>query len=226
MSNISLSSIPPSVFWYLDEKAKRQWHSLSFEEQAHEIEKAKHEELAWKENPVKEWWGEKNGPLDQLVTPIAAMQWWMKKLFGEVLSSDDLTAYCCAEHGMTITRAQSMPIPEIVNMLKDAYEKKVGLERPATEKPEAGPAEVSGAAGTTGRISKLALALAVLKDHPDWTLERIASLAGCHEKYLSRSKKFRDARKVIRAIGKEENRHEKKHLGHDMDTYSDEASER
>jgi hypothetical protein len=147
MSNISLSSIPQSLFWWLDEKARRRWDSLSLAEQAHEIEKAKREQLAWKESPVREWWCGEGGPGDELKSSWAAIQWWMKKLAGVVgdpdksfTHPDDVMEYCCAELGMSAKEFGSKTFAEIAERLKTAYEKKVGLEPKAEEKPEAGPA--------------------------------------------------------------------------------------
>lgn len=52
--------------------------------------------------------------------------------------------------------------------------------------------------------SKEALALAILKDHPDWTNERIAEAVGVHVKTLSSKKwhDFREARKILKGHGK------------------------
>jgi len=205
MSNINLSSIPQSLFWRLDEKARRRWDSLSLDEQAHEIEKAKHEELAWKENPVREWW------CDQFVTPIAAMQWWMQQLFDRTLSSHELTAYCCAEHGMTITQAQSMPIPEIVDLLKAAYEKNVDFERKAAENPEPGLVEKPEAkkdddksADSVEQTSPVARAMVLMYDHKNrfgklMTVNKILEMIpDTNRAALYRDKNFVAAREAIK----------------------------
>lgn len=55
---------------------------------------------------------------------------------------------------------------------------------------ESGPGSPKG-------LSKEALALAVLVDHPDWTHKRIAEAAGCHEKSLNRMKKFMAAKAAL-----------------------------
>jgi hypothetical protein len=70
----------------------------------------------------------------------------------------------------------------------------------------------------TGKTSKLGLAMAILFDHPDWTVEEIAKHVPCNPKYLSQVKRFRDARKAIKAMGKQE-RNRSPYHGRDLDAY-------
>jgi tryptophanyl-tRNA synthetase len=49
------------------------------------------------------------------------------------------------------------------------------------------------------KMSKSARALAVLKDHPDWTNKKIAEAAGIHPKSLSRNKDFCKAREILKS---------------------------
>ncbi len=88
----------------------------------------------------------------------------------------------------------------------------------ATADPKGkGPADKAKGAGP----SKLATALAVLKDHPGWTNKQIATVAGCHEKTLSNNKDFRKARTLIKETGKADLRRAHHHRGTDMDAYED-----
>jgi hypothetical protein len=73
--------------------------------------------------------------------------------------------------------------------------------------------------------SKLALALAVLHDHPDWTNKRIAAAAECNPKYLSQSSKFKAARAAIKGIGREQFHRERRNRGSDMTAYPDDDSD-
>jgi hypothetical protein len=52
------------------------------------------------------------------------------------------------------------------------------------------------------RPSKIALAIAVLSEHPDWTNAEIATRVHCNVKSLSNSKKFKAARNAIKAAGR------------------------
>jgi hypothetical protein len=82
--------------------------------------------------------------------------------------------------------------------------------------------DASAPAHGAGRVmSKKAKAFALLKDHPDWMVKRIAQEAGCNPKYLSQCADFRAARAVIKANGKADMRRSPKHRGHDMDAYED-----
>ena len=56
--------------------------------------------------------------------------------------------------------------------------------------------------------SKISLAIAVLTEHPDWKNEQIAAVAGCHVITLSKSRRFRQARQVIKESGKHGRRSE------------------
>ncbi len=69
------------------------------------------------------------------------------------------------------------------------------------------------------KASKLALAMGMLYDHPDWASKSIAEEVGCTEEYLSRSQKFQAAREAIRVMGKAEMRRGERHRGNDMDEY-------
>jgi hypothetical protein len=71
--------------------------------------------------------------------------------------------------------------------------------------------------------SVIARALAILKDHPDWPVAKIADAVPCNSKYLSQSMTFRAARKAIKEAGAAEFRRAKKHRGRDMDEYEDEG---
>jgi hypothetical protein len=71
------------------------------------------------------------------------------------------------------------------------------------------------------KTSKIALALAVLTDHPDWTNEKIAGAAGCNVKYLSQAPKFKTARAAIRGLGHERQTRDRRSRGADMDRYAE-----
>jgi hypothetical protein len=51
---------------------------------------------------------------------------------------------------------------------------------------------------TEAALSKEALALAALTDHPGWTDEQIATAAGCNAKSLYRMKKFKNAKALLK----------------------------
>ena len=74
------------------------------------------------------------------------------------------------------------------------------LEEPADEKAKP-PLVIFPASGPQrprqGRISKEAMALAVLADHPDWSDEQIAELAGCSRSSLYRFPRFAMARQAL-----------------------------
>jgi hypothetical protein len=73
----------------------------------------------------------------------------------------------------------------------------------------------------TKKPSKLALALAVLHDHPDWTNKQIAEHAGCNDKYLSQNETFKAARKAIQGIGQEALPRDKQYRGSGMEAYAE-----
>jgi hypothetical protein len=73
----------------------------------------------------------------------------------------------------------------------------------------------------TKTISKIATALAVLSDHPDWTNQQIAQTAGCNVKYLSQSQKFKAARQAVRGLGRESCHKSGRRRGSNMDEYED-----
>lgn len=50
---------------------------------------------------------------------------------------------------------------------------------------------------------KIAIACAILYDHPDWTNIEIALKVPCHPKTLSNSKKFRQVRMALEGVGLE-----------------------
>jgi hypothetical protein len=99
------------------------------------------------------------------------------------------------------------------------------LTSPAAAGDQATGARPSGGAGEStmpaSPPSKLARALAVLQDHPDWTNKQIANAAGCNPKYLSQNRKFRAAREAIRGIGQETLARDQRFRGSDMDAYED-----
>ncbi len=68
-------------------------------------------------------------------------------------------------------------------------------------------------------VGKLAKAIGVLSQHPDWSDRRIAKEVGCTGTYLSNQPKWRAARKAIKGIGQEVQHQADRHLGHDMDQY-------
>jgi hypothetical protein len=72
-----------------------------------------------------------------------------------------------------------------------------------------------------GKISKLALALATLSDHPDWTNKQISLSVGCSLKYLSQAPKFKAARTAIRGLGQERQTRDRRSRGADMDRYAE-----
>ncbi len=75
---------------------------------------------------------------------------------------------------------------------------------------------------TKTNVSKIATAIGVLVDHPDWTNKAIAEAAGCSPEYLSRSTIYLAARDAIRASGASGTRRAAQHRGTDMDAYEDE----
>jgi hypothetical protein len=78
-------------------------------------------------------------------------------------------------------------------------------ERPPTPSPTApagGPATSDPPARSGRGLTKIAKALAVLCDHPEWTNEQIAAEVQCNVKYLSQSAQFRAARHAIRELGR------------------------
>jgi len=81
-------------------------------------------------------------------------------------------------------------------------------------------AAVCGPSTTSGDYSKMALALATLADHPDWTVEQIAEKVGASAKYLSSEKRFTAARQAIKGDGKNSHRRGRSR-GADVDEYGD-----
>lgn len=71
---------------------------------------------------------------------------------------------------------------------------------------EATSSGVTGKGVKNLQASKIALAIAVLSQHPDWTVKKVAEEVGCHAKYLSGSAQFKTARKAIQAAGAAEMR--------------------
>lgn len=76
--------------------------------------------------------------------------------------------------------------------------------------------------GAGTKASKLATALALLSEHPDWTTKGVALAVGCHPKYLSGSRRYKAARKAIKGIGQEDAIRGAKWRGTNMDQYGDE----
>jgi len=71
------------------------------------------------------------------------------------------------------------------------------------------------------KASKIAAAIGVLSQHPEWTNKEIASAVGCNPKYLSQQPSFKAARKAIRGIGLESYARSRRYRGRDMDAYTD-----
>jgi len=67
--------------------------------------------------------------------------------------------------------------------------------------------------------SKQALAIAVLMDHPDWAVKRVAKAAGCSPAYLSRSAAYQAARECVKDLGKDSLRIGKKPRGTRLGEY-------
>ncbi len=128
MSKITLSSIDPSAARYLNEDAKRRWDQLSEDDQIREVQIAE----------------EYSALASHYADPAVEMDHWTGLLFGDTTrhyTPYDTMKICVAELGMTVPQFQSMPIPEIVDLLKTAYEKKIDCERKAAENPEPGLVE-------------------------------------------------------------------------------------
>ena len=89
----------------------------------------------------------------------------------------------------------------------------------ATSEPDT---TTSNAPTTKTNVSKIAIALGVLADHPDWTDKEIAKAAECSPATLSRNPKYRAARTAIRASGASGARRAARHRSTDMDKYEDE----
>lgn len=68
-------------------------------------------------------------------------------------------------------------------------------------------------------LTKKAMALALLADHPDWTNERIAKAVGCHPKYLSQLPQFKAAKRAIRASGRGQMPHGSKTVEGDIEAW-------
>ena len=69
------------------------------------------------------------------------------------------------------------------------------------------------------RGDKIALALSILIQHPEWSNRQIAEAAACNKNYLSQSARFKATRKAIKTSGQESQRRTKKSRGSDMDEY-------
>lgn len=83
--------------------------------------------------------------------------------------------------------------------------------------------DVDTITATTARpASKIAIALGVLAENPQWTDKRIADAAGCSPEYLSRHPLYRAARDALRDTGKIEMRRASRHRGANLDEYEDE----
>jgi hypothetical protein len=67
-------------------------------------------------------------------------------------------------------------------------------ERAATSKDQPGP--------KAKRPSKLAQAMGMLHTHPGWSTKKIAERVGCNPKYLSQCRRFTEAKKAIKRLGK------------------------
>jgi hypothetical protein len=93
----------------------------------------------------------------------------------------------------------------------------------ALSKPQPPPQPTEPA--TTGPaarpLNKIAAALALLIEYPDWTNKAIAEAVGCSPPYLSQNSQFLAARKAIKGIGQESRQRSHKHRGSDMDEYAD-----
>lgn len=75
------------------------------------------------------------------------------------------------------------------------------LEEPADEKAKPPlvvfPTNLPAPKSLRKQLSKEALALAALADHPDWSDEQIAALAGCNRSSLYRMHRFQRAREAL-----------------------------
>lgn len=86
-------------------------------------------------------------------------------------------------------------------------EREIALRKPS-DSAEAPPS----------RLSKIGQALATLTEHPEWTNEQVAEAAGCHVVTLSKSRRFRDARKIIKGNGQIDRRDAQESLEDDLAT--------
>jgi hypothetical protein len=98
-------------------------------------------------------------------------------------------------------------VVEIVSHLRTR-----ATRQPAPSAEETSPEGALKAPGVS--VSKTSLALAVLVEHPDWSVTRIAKEVGCDRVTLWRSEAFRKARSVLRQ-GKSETPRGTKATGRD-----------
>jgi hypothetical protein len=75
--------------------------------------------------------------------------------------------------------------------------------------------------GADGSASKIAQAIAILWDHPEWTDKEIAAAAGCSPEHLCRNDKYQAARAAMRDYQKSLLPRAKQHRGSDMDEYGE-----
>jgi hypothetical protein len=100
------------------------------------------------------------------------------------------------------------------------------LERLASAEPQ--PATTDPAPSAEQVVeppNKIAMALALLVDHPDWTDKAIAEAVGCSGAYLSNNRRYRAARKAIKGQGQDDRQRSRKHRGSAMDEYADALKE-
>ena len=71
------------------------------------------------------------------------------------------------------------------------------------------------------RMNKIAAAIAIKSEHPDWTNEKVAEEAGCHPKTLSKSKKYKMVCAAIKVVGAREHRPAGRNRGSDMEEYEE-----
>jgi hypothetical protein len=68
---------------------------------------------------------------------------------------------------------------------------------------------------------KITAAIALLRQHPEWTDKAIAAEVGCSPANLSKSHLWRAARQGIKGQGQETHHRAKRHRGTEMDEYAD-----
>jgi hypothetical protein len=120
VSKINLSNIPANLIDCLNPAIKPVWEYLSRDRQIHELEKAR-ETLEWRQGAGKSWCEF----VDNVVaTQDAVRSYYLRQLFGRVLSIEEQTEYLCAEHGMTSPQALGITTPQLIEILRATCRKR------------------------------------------------------------------------------------------------------
>jgi hypothetical protein len=98
-----------------------------------------------------------------------------------VVGQDDIDITLCAPPSATAPDLQELPVTE---------------SQPAAFLPAAQASEpqADGSSPPEPRVDPVALAIALMKDHPEWSARKLAQAAGCSHTTLTRSPVFRKAK--------------------------------